>query len=165
MICCKGYVMGTVVSKPVFKTLLLATTGMLAAAAAHAGGPQVTFYLTVPLFGPANGQVFGLRLDRGQALPDMRNFNPASPLNRRALLDLQMGAHSALRLELDRRLTWDIDKQEWHSSSREATFTLRFPTHAAHSTAVEQSAWMASLANPFREQGWKPLVKSHAVEP
>jgi hypothetical protein len=145
--------------------LLLAVTGMLAAVAAHAGGPQVTFYLTVPLFGPSNGHVLGLRLDRAQALPDMRNFNPSSPLNRRALLDLQMGAHSALRLELDRRLTWDIDKLQWHDSSREATFTLRLPTHEAHATAVEHSTWMPSYANLFQDQGWKPLAQLHAVEP
>src|SRR5277367_5283483 len=102
-------------------TLILAGAGMLAVAAAHAG-PQVTFYLTVPLGGFTSGHVFGLRLDRAAAPPAVGNINPASPLNRRPLLDLQLGAHSALRLDLDRRLTWDINRQQWHEFSLPATF-------------------------------------------
>jgi hypothetical protein len=169
MIRTTGYVMTTVSIGRALKIALLAA-GMLAAAAAHAGGPQVTFYVTMPLFGDSSarapsGRVLGLRLDRTQAVSDIRNLNPSSPLNRRALLDLQLGAHSALRLELDRQLTWDIYRQEWRASSRQATFTVRIPTHEAASNPVDHSSWVASLADPFQNQGWKPLVKPLAIEP
>jgi hypothetical protein len=144
--------MTTVFTLHAFRTLIVASVGILATAAAHAG-PQVTFYITVPLGGPSNGHVFGLRLDRASSPPAIGNINPASPLNRRALLDLQLGAHSALRLELDRRLTWDINGQQWRESSRPATFTLRVPIH-------ERAAKSES-----RPQQPAPLLKSLAVDP
>ena len=137
---------------------------MLAAAAAHAG-PQVTFYLTLPLGGPSAGHVLGLRLDREAALPSMRNMNPSSPLNRRALLDLQFGAHSALRLELDRRLTWDINRLQWYESSRPATFTLRVPTREPASKGDAHADQAASLLHPIQDQARKIFMKSFAVEP
>jgi hypothetical protein len=144
--------------------LLLAGAGILAVAAAHAG-PQVTFYLTVPLGGFTSGHVFGLRLDRAASPPAIGNINPASPLNRRPLLDLQLGAHSALRLDLDRRLTWDINRQQWHEYSLPATFNLRVPTREPRSRVEAHAELSAALANPFQEQGRKPLMKSLAVEP
>ena len=151
-------------------TLILAGAGMLAVAVAHAG-PQVTFYLTVPLGASTGGHVLGLRLDRASSPPAIGNINPASPLNRRPLLDLQLGAHSALRLELDRRLTWDLNRQQWHESSLPATFTLRVPTRELPSKATPHNEFaattplFASLANPLQDQARKPLMKSFAVEP
>jgi hypothetical protein len=134
-------------TRRVFKALILASAGMLAAGAAHAG-PEVTFYLTVPLGSGSPGHVLGLRLDRSTA-PAVRIFTPDSPLNRRALLDLQFGADKALRLDLNRRLTWDIDQLQWRDSSRPATFMLRLPTHA----------------KPLETQPGKALLKPLAVEP
>jgi hypothetical protein len=125
---------------------------MIAGSGAHAG-PEITFYLTVPLGGPSQGHVFGLRLDKSVASPDVRIITPASPLNRRPLLDLQMGADSALRLDLNRRLTWDFSEQRWHSSSLPATFNLRLPTHAQ------------PRANPVQNQPGKSLVKLFPIEP
>jgi hypothetical protein len=135
-----------------FGTLILASSGMLAAALVHAG-PQVTFYLTLPLGGPSAGHVFGLRLDRESALPTMRNMNPSSPLNRRALLDL------------DRRLTWDINRLQWYESSKPATFTLRVPLREPASKADARAAQSASLLHPFQDQARKIFMKSFAVEP
>jgi hypothetical protein len=146
------------------RPLIVAGAGMLAVAAAHAG-PQVTFYVTIPLGGPTTGHVLGLRLDRESSPPAIGNINPASPLNRRALLDLQLGAHSALRLELDRRLTWDINRLQWHESSLPATFTLRVPTRETRSKAEAHVDQAASLAYPFQDQARKPVVKLLAVEP
>jgi hypothetical protein len=146
---------------------------------ARAAGPQIMMYVTVPLDGHAHSHVFGLRLDKATNAPDVRNIDPASPLNRRALLDLQLGANSALKLELDRRLTWDFDRQQWHESSLPATFTLRVPTrekpgpHDAPATQLASSSLAdlsaltaslaASLANPFGSG--KPLVKPLAIAP
>jgi hypothetical protein len=124
--------------------------------------------------------VFGLRLDRSATPPDVRIINPESPLNRRPLVDLQMGANSALRLELDRRLTWDIDHQELRQTSRPASFTLRLPVHGPlHDAAAPvregvsspgdagaaNALLAAALANPLQNQPGKPLMKSLAVEP
>jgi hypothetical protein len=156
--------MTTVFTMRAFRTLILASAGMIAAAAVHAG-PQVTFYVTLPLGGPTNGHVFGLRLDHASSPPAIANINPASPLNRRALLDLQLGAHSALRLELDRRLTWDINQQQWHESSLPATFTLRVPTHETPAKGETHADKPVSFATPLQDQAVKPLVKELAIEP
>jgi hypothetical protein len=150
---------------------------MMTMVTARAGGPQIMMYVTVPLDGHTHSHVFGLRLDKAATAPDIRTFNPTSPLNRRALLDLQLGAHSALKLELDRRLTWDFDRQQWHESSLPATFTLRVPTREksvpheapttqfASSSLADLSALTASLANPFQNHSGKPLVKPLALQP
>jgi hypothetical protein len=128
--------MATVTSQAFSTTLIIlllaAACLLLASPAAHAGG-QITFYITVPLGGstPGPGHVFGLRLDRTSAVAQSRIMNPDSPLNRRPLLDMQLGANSALRLELDRQLTWDINRLQWRLSSKPADFTLRLPARAA----------------------------------
>jgi hypothetical protein len=169
--------MTTVIARKLFAVLVVTGAGMMAMVTARAAGPQVMMYITVPLDGHVHSHVFGLRLDKAATPPDIRTINPTSPLNRRALLDLQMGAHSALRLELDRRLTWDFDHQQWHESSRSATFTFRVPTRekpAAHeapatqfasSSLADLSALTASLANPFQNHSGKPPVKPLALEP
>jgi hypothetical protein len=131
------------------RSLLAVAAGILFAANVHAG-PQVTIYLTVPLGHTSGSHVFGLRLDRAAAPAGVQNMNPDSPFNRRALADLQLGADSALRLELDRRLTWDINKMQWRASSRPASVTLRFPVR---------------IANPVTDQSRKPAVKALAIEP
>jgi hypothetical protein len=166
-------------ARQVFAALTLAATGLVSAVAAHAG-PEVTIYLTLPLGGIGNAHVFGLRLDRSAAPPDVRIINPESPLNRRPLVDLQMGANSALRLELDRRLTWDFDHQELRQSSRPAAYTLRLPVHNALHDAVSpvhegvskpgdaggtNTLLAAALANPLQNSYGKSLMKSLAVEP
>jgi hypothetical protein len=169
--------MTTVIARKAFAALVLASAGMMTMVTAQAAGPQIMMYVTVPLDGHTHSHVFGLRLDKATTAPDIRAINPTSPLNRRALLDLQLGAHSALRLELDRRLTWDFDRQQWHESSLPATFTLRVPTrekpstHDASATQVasaslaDLSALSASLANPFQNQSGKPLAKPFAIAP
>jgi hypothetical protein len=166
-------------ARQVFATLMVAGAGVVSAVAAHAG-PEVTIYLTLPLGGVTNAHVFGLRLDRSAAPPDVRIVNPESPLNRRPLMDLQMGANSALRLEVDRRLTWDIDHQELRQSSRPAAFTLRLPVHNVLHDAVApvhegvskpgeaggtNTLLAAALANPLQNGIGKSLMKSLAVEP
>jgi hypothetical protein len=146
------------------KTLVVAVCGLMAAVAAHAG-PQLTFYITVPLDGPSNGHVLGLRVDHAASTPAIRNMNPSSPLNRRPWLDLQFGKDAALRLELDRRLTWDINRQQWHESSRPATFTLRVPTHERPARTETHAEQTPSLLASSRDQAMPPLLKSIAVEP
>jgi hypothetical protein len=155
-------------ARQVFTALMFAGAGVLTLRAAHAG-PEVTLYLTLPLGGTTSTHVFGLRLDRSAAPPDVRISNPESPLNRRPLMDLQLGAYSALRLELDRRLTWDIGHQELRQSSRPASFTLRLPVHTSKAAAADaggtNSLLAAALANPLQNQFGKSPMKSVAVEP
>ena len=140
--------MTTVITRRVCRALIQASAGMIVAGIAHAG-PEITFYLTVPLGDASAGHVLGLRLDRAVAPPAVRIITPDSPLNRRALLDLQIGADRALRLDLDRRLTWDINRLQWRDSTRPATFALRLPMPL----------------NPIQNQTRKPLVKPLAIEP
>jgi hypothetical protein len=147
-----GEVMTTVIAKRVLKSIIVLAMALAGSSAVHAG-PELTFYLTVPLGGPSLGHVFGLRLDRNVASPDVRIITPASPLNRRPLLDLQLGADSALRLDLNRRLIWDISAQRWRPASLPATFTLRMPSLAA------------ARANPLQNQPGKSLMKLLPIEP
>ena len=91
-----------------------------------------------------------------------------------------MGANSALRLELDRRLTWDIGSQELRQSSKPASFTLRLPVHESLREAVApvhgmpshptdavsvKSLLAAAIANPLQNGLGKMAVKSLPVEP
>ena len=178
-------VMTTIIARQVFAALVLSGAGMLAVATAQAGGPQIMMYITVPLNGHARNHVFGLRLDKVAAPPDIREMNPTSPLNRRALLDLQLGADSALRLDLDRKLTWDFGRQQWHPSSRPATFALRIPTReklSTHDAKATQDAsepavqyasarltdlatLTASLDNPIQSPSGKSGAKPLAIAP
>jgi hypothetical protein len=169
--------MTTVTAKQLLAAFALAGVGTLAMVSARAGGPQIMMYVTLPLDGHTHSHVFGLRLDKAVTTPDIRAMNSDSPLNRRALLDLQLGAHSALQLELDRRLTWDFDRQQWRESSLPATYTLRVPTRekpAGHDAPATQlassslsdlSALTASLADPFKFQASKSPVKLLAIAP
>lgn len=169
--------------RQIFAPLVL-TGAALAASTAVQAGPEVTLYLTLPLGGPASNSVFGnhvfgLRLDKNSAPPNVRVINPESPLNRRPLMDLQLGADSALRLDLARRLTWDISRQELRQSSRPASFTVRLPVNdqlrnavsPAHNTPsnsippVDTRLLTAALANPFQNSEGKAAVKGLPVEP
>jgi hypothetical protein len=168
--------MTTVIARQRYAALVVTGACMMAIVTARAAGPQIMMYVTVPLDGHIHSHVFGLRLDKASTAPDMRDvrtLNPTSPLNRRALLDLQLGADSALRLELDRRLTWDFNRQQWHESSLPATFTLRVPTREKSATATQVpaasladlSALTAALANPFQSQSGKPPLPPLASQP
>jgi hypothetical protein len=176
----RGNVMTTVIARKVFAALVVTGATMMAmTVTAWAGGPQIMMYVTVPLDGHTHSHVFGLRLDKAATAPDIRTFNPTSPLNRRAWLDLQLGADSALRLELDRRLTWDFNRQQWHESSLPATITLRVPTRekpspheapaaqfaSSGSSLADLSALTASLASPLQYQSGRPLVKPLSIQP
>jgi hypothetical protein len=160
--------MTAVLAQRAFGILVWASAALIAAmlvsTLAHAG-PQVTFYLTVPLGTASGGHVLGLRLDKTSVAPDVRIFTPDSPLNRRALLDLQLGADSALRLDLNRKLTWDVNRQQWRPSSSPATFDLRLPTHEPSSNVVEHAPQPAAFAHPLEDELRKPLVKPITVEP
>jgi hypothetical protein len=160
--------MTAVLAQRAFGTLAWASAALLAvlivSAVAHAG-PEVTFYLTVPLGTASGGHVLGLRLDKTSVAPDIRIFTPDSPLNRRALLDLQLGADSALRLDLNRRLTWDVSRLQWRPSSTSATFDLRLPTHEARSEVAAHAPQPAAFAHPLENELRKPLVKPLAIEP
>lgn len=143
---------------------MLAGAGLLGAGAAHADG-QVTFYITVPFGGPSGGHVLGLRLDRGHSLTDIRSLNPDSPLNRRPLLDIQLGAHSALRLDLNRRLTWDFNQQQWRPSSRQASVTLRLPTPEPKAAGGDHVSHMTPLPDLLQDPDGKALLKSLGIAP
>ncbi|HEY4338355.1 MAG TPA: hypothetical protein VGM97_00230 [Steroidobacteraceae bacterium] len=160
--------MTTVIAKQLFAALAVTAAALIAMSTARAAGPQIMMYITVPLDGHAHNHVFGLRLDKVAAPPDIRVMNPTSPLNRRPLLDLELGADSALRLDLDRKLTWDFSRQQWHQSSLPATFTVRLPTHPSPAThdapvtalasapLVEHSVLSASLLSALQNPSGLP---------
>lgn len=108
--------------------LLAVGAALMAGGQCLAGSPQVMFYVTVPVGGhTSHDHMFGLRLDRTSPPPGLLVTNPASPLTKRALLDLQMGSDAGFRLDIGRRLTWDFGRQQFTPSSRPATVALRLP--------------------------------------
>ncbi len=148
-----------------FRALILTGAGLLAATAAHADG-QITFYITVPFGGPTGGHVLGLRLDKGESAADIRNLNPQSPLNRRPLLDIQMGAHSAVRLDRNRRLTWDFGQAQWRLSSRPASVMLSLPTAEPKAVAHgDHSAHVTPVPDPLLDPAGRALLRSLAIAP
>ena len=107
---------------------LLMMSAALATPTACLAGPQVMLYVTIPVdMHNISARTFGLRLDRASAPPSVLITNPASPLNRRPLLDLQLGSDAGLRLEIDRRVAWDFGRQQLVQSEKPARIALRLP--------------------------------------
>ena len=106
--------------------LLMSTT--LATPTVCLAGPQVMLYVTIPVDAHnVSARTFGLRLDRTSPPPPVFITNPASPLNRRPLLDLQLGSDAGLRLEINRRVAWDFGRQQLVASEKPARIALRLP--------------------------------------
>jgi len=80
---------------------------------------EVMVYITVPVDSGAGARPYcGLRLDR-HPTPGILGNSAASPFTRRAVFDLQMNAETALRLQVDRILSYDFRRGEWTASARD----------------------------------------------
>jgi hypothetical protein len=101
--------------------ILLSAIAAAASAAVCAGdivgmtptsrSPQFMFYVSQPLWSPGKSfRVYGLRIEEVRAQPTSRQSGAAGSMRRSELLDLQIGPHSDIRVELGRRVAWDFTR-------------------------------------------------------
>jgi hypothetical protein len=102
-------------------------SGVEAVPAAH--GPQIMLYVNAPLGSNGAGSLhwFGLKIEQLRTPPTSPQLS-AAPIERSPLVDLQLPAHSGLRVEFGRRLVWDIKRGTLASRSNTAGPTIGVPS-------------------------------------
>jgi hypothetical protein len=100
--------------------------GVEAVPAAH--GPQIMLYVNAPLGTNGGGSLhwFGLKIEQLRTPPASPQLSEI-PIQRSPLVDLQLPAHSDLRVEFGRRLVWDIKRGTLASRSSPAGPTIGVP--------------------------------------
>src|ERR1700733_2636748 len=101
--------------------------GVEAVPAAH--GPQIMLYVNAPLGSNGAGSLhwLGLKIEQLRTPPTSPQLS-AIPIERSTLVDLQLPAHSGLRVEFGRRLVWDIKRGTLASRSNTAGPTIGVPS-------------------------------------
>jgi hypothetical protein len=101
--------------------------GVEAVPAAH--GPQIMLYMNAPLGSNGAGSLhwFGLKIEQLRTPPTSPQLS-MTPIDRNTLVDLQLPAHSGLRVEFGRRLVWDIKRGTLASRSNTAGPTIGVPS-------------------------------------
>jgi hypothetical protein len=107
--------------KKINKLLLLCSTMSLSMVchadglpqAVPSQGPQVMIYFRQPLWSPGAHRVYGLRIEQTSAPSTLPIGVGVNPLRRREIFNLELGQHSAMRVEFARRLIWDVNRQEF----------------------------------------------------
>jgi len=120
-----------------------AYAGNVGSTASAPCGPQIMLYVTLPMGSQGRSSLpgYGLRVGefrRRQTTPQL----VAIPPTQRALVDLQIVAHADVRIELGRRLIWNITRQAFGSQSSQAALTIGVPIRGIRlSDAVNQQPW------------------------
>jgi hypothetical protein len=76
-------------------------------------GPQIMIYFRQPLWTPGAQRIYGLRIDQTSAPSSSPNAPASGAMRRREIVSLEIGQHADLRVELARRLIWDVGRQEF----------------------------------------------------
>jgi hypothetical protein len=110
--------------------------GVEAVPAAH--GPQIMLYVNAPLGTNGGGSLhwFGLKIEQLRTPPASPQLSEI-PIQRSPLVDLQLPAHSGLRVEFGRRLVWDIKRGTLASRSNPAGPTIGVPSRGQKSPNAE----------------------------
>jgi hypothetical protein len=104
-----------------------------------AHSPLLMLYVRQPLGAPAGSRVYGLRLDQVPSVPSVPTVpalawlpttGPIAANASHDIVDLQIRRYSDVRLELGRRLTWDIGREEFGASNSASSTAIRPPTRA-----------------------------------
>jgi hypothetical protein len=124
-------------------------TGVEAVPAVH--GPQIMLYVNAPLGSNGAGSLhwFGLKIEQLRTPPTSPQLS-AAPIDRSTLVDLQLPAHSGLRVEFGRRLVWDIKRGTLASRSNTQGPTIGVPSRGqklpdVDSQQTEEPAYAAIL--------------------
>jgi hypothetical protein len=105
-----------------------ANAGNVVSAASVSCGPQLMLYVTLPLWSHGSSSLprYGLRIGEFRKRPTTLQLVAVAPIQRE-LVDLQIAAHSDIRVEFGRRLVWDIPHGAFAPQSSPATLAIGVP--------------------------------------
>jgi hypothetical protein len=121
-------------------------------------GPQIMLYVTLPLSSRSSSSPpqYGLRIGEFRQRPTTTQLVAKAP-TLRELIDIQIDGRSNVRMELGRRLTWNITRGAFGRQS-DSVLAIKVPIKGIRlSDAVNQEPWdlgtsgMSALAvNPIQ---------------
>ena len=111
--------------------------------------PQLMLYVTLPLSSRGTSSLprFGLRIGEFRKRPTTPQLVAVAPVQRE-LVDLQILAHSDVRVEFGRRLVWDIPRGALGPQSTLATLAIGVPI---------KGSTLSDSVNQQIRQPWDPV--------
>jgi hypothetical protein len=105
-----------------------ANAGNVVSATSVSCGPQLMLHVTLPLSSHGRSSLprYGLRIGEFRKRPTTLQLVAVVPVQRE-LVDLQIAAHSDVRVEFGRRLVWDIPHGAFGPQSSLATLAIGIP--------------------------------------
>jgi hypothetical protein len=115
-------------------------------------GPQLMLYVTLPLSSRGSSSLprYGLRIGEFRRRPTTPQLVAVAPVQHE-LADLQVVAHSDVRVEFGRRLVWDIPRGAFGSQSALATSAIGVPIKGSR------------LSDPLNQQPRQPWDPARAA--
>ena len=112
-------------------------------------GPQFMLYVTLPLSSRGSSSLprYGLRIGEFRKRPTTTQLVAVAPVQRE-LIDFRIVAHSEVRVELGRRLVWDVPRGGFGPESSLGTFAIGVPIKV--SDAVNQQPRSLGIPYPPR---------------
>ena len=122
-----------------------ACAGNVVGAAPTSRSPQVMLYVSLPLGsrGSSSQPLYGLRIGELRTPRTTPQLTAIAPIQRE-LIDLQILAHSDVRIEFGKRLIWNITRGAFGPQSSEAVLAIGMPI---------KGIGLSELAN---QQPWDP---------
>jgi hypothetical protein len=94
-------------------------------------GPRIMLYVHQPLWFHGAPRTYGLRLEQTTAPSSSPAAAGVGTLQRREILNLEFGPHTETRLELGRKLTWDVGRREFGLSPLHPNIMIHLPSQTA----------------------------------
>ncbi len=98
-------------------------------AAPGSNGPEIMFYFKQPLGASHATRTYGLRIDQASISGGTPGGGMAQ-VGRRELVNLQVGGPDRLRIDIARRLTWDMGRRQLGAINNHSDMALRFSARA-----------------------------------
>jgi hypothetical protein len=94
-------------------------------------GPRIMFYFHQPLGFHGASRTYGLRIEQTSGPSSSATAAGVGTPQRREILNFEFGAHADTRMELGRRLTWDVGRREFGLSPLRPNVMFRLPAQPA----------------------------------
>jgi hypothetical protein len=122
--------------------------------------PQVMLFISRPVGAGATAQpTFGLRVEQVRLAADSGSPDGGDPIQHRELINWQMEAHSDIRMQLGRRVTYNLSRGAFASQVRNSAIAMGVPTFRNTSPIVTTPK--ASGSSELRTFGFpepRPMV-------
>jgi len=99
-------------------------------AAPGSNGPEIMLYFRQPIGAPHATRTYGLRIDQASVNGGTPGSNSMARVGRRELVNLQVGGPDKLRIDIARRLTWDVGRRQLGSINGPGDMAVRFSARA-----------------------------------